>query len=63
MNHEVTKGTKEEKIQRNQNNLHQNNLAEWVMVFALLYPARIAVAAWNNVRRLVCFVASWFNRN
>jgi len=63
LNHEVTKGTKEEKIQREHNNLHQNNLAEWVMVFALLYPAWIAVAARSNVRRFVCFVASRFNRN
>ena len=44
-------------------NLHRNNAAEWVMVVLLLYPAWLAVAAWNNVRRFVSFVASWSNRN
>jgi len=63
LNHESTKGTKGEKIHRRERNLHRNNLAEWVMVFTLLYPARIGVTAWNGVRRFACFVASWFNRN
>ena len=40
-------------------NLHRNNLAEWVMVVALLYPAWLGVTVWNGVRRFVPFVASW----
>ena len=38
-------------------NLHRNNAAEWALII-LLYPAWLALVAWNRVRR---FVASWFN--
>jgi hypothetical protein len=40
-------------------NLHRNNLAEWVLLIGL-FPAWLAVVAWNKVRRFVFFVASWF---
>jgi hypothetical protein len=61
LNHEATKGTKEEAKGGERTNLHRNNLAEWMMVLLLLYPAWLAVQVWNQVRRFVCFAASCFN--
>ena len=61
MNREATKDTKQGMDQRREANLHRNNAAEWVLMI-LLYPAWLAVAAWNRVRCFVPFVTSWFNK-
>jgi hypothetical protein len=62
LNHEATKGTKKELVARHAQNLHRNNLAEWLMVIALIYPAWLGVTTWDLVRRFVSFVTSWFNK-
>jgi hypothetical protein len=63
LNHEATKGTKKkESVVRHAQNLHRNNLAEWLMAIAVVYPAWLGVATWNRVRRFVPFVTSWFNK-
>jgi hypothetical protein len=54
------KNTEGGAIQRRAENLHRNNAAEWIL-FALLWPAWLALNVWDKVRRFVPFVTSWFN--